>query len=206
MSRDIEDLLDTFARQAPETLSPTAWDTARLRGRRRAHRRLASYAAASAAAMGALVVLALNGGSLGVGHRTGLSPGQTGPSTPAASGQPCAVLTAPCPSRPVATLPPFDSDATRRVLLPRRDGRGGEVVSLPVFRGDFEIQIGCVGGGQLRFSLYGDQGTVPCDGTSLLDDVQTTGSDATLVVRADGSQHWRILIQAGHTPISSAGP
>lgn len=99
MSRDIQDLLESYADHAPAGLSPAAWQAAQSRGRRRARLRVAAYTGSAALAAAVVVTVAVTAGPFGSPSTRGVSPAHGDPSAARDNRQPCIVL----PAAEVAT-------------------------------------------------------------------------------------------------------
>jgi len=100
-----------------------------------------------------------------------------------------------------STLAAFDIDPDRRSIVGLTRGTGRRAIRLPHYRGDYEIQFQCIGGGAAEYELYGVAQHWRC-GQPILDE-ETASPDAStlLIIRASATQKWQVVIQEGHTSV-----
>lgn len=67
----------------------------------------------------------------------------------------------------------------------------------PAYRGAFEVDFACVGGGAATYVAYGIRQSWRCDGQLLLSDLETARG-STVRVAATAQERWTILVQKGH--------
>jgi hypothetical protein len=96
---------------------------------------------------------------------------------------------------------PFVADPGRRSLLPLTAGSGSRVIRLQRYLGDYEIQFQCLGIGAAAYQLDAIVQWWRC-GEPIFDEKNASGEPlGSLRIRAARSQRWRVLVQAGHTPL-----
>lgn len=104
---------------------------------------------------------------------------------------------------PAATLAPITvaAEPGRDVALPVHTGKGSAKLPVVPFRGPFELQVSCVGGGSIQTAIGDANRRTMCDGAATGYDIATRISATGLDIGAAPHQHWRVAVMTGHTRV-----